>query len=210
VVAGVVRFVSRDVLQDAACVVRAVCASCLRGGGGRGAGHGCKGGAVRRAGPLAGFLLRRAYTDVFLSAWLRRSWRWTWWRGWCGVARGTAHQGRRVLRLGRGGGAQSGDASPDLARDDDIWLLRCSRFAGRGVSEGRFALEDGQASVVEQKGFGDAVMKDSDVAVVEKENAEDCTRLPAPCHAGTVKQRTRVVWREYDEQCRIMRQAVQA
>ena len=78
------------------------------------------------------------------------------------------------------------------------------------MSEGRFALEDGQASVVEQKGFGDAVMKDSDVAVVEKENAKDCTRLPAPCHAGTVKQRTRVVRREYDEQCRFMRQAVQA
>jgi len=53
-------------------------------------------------------------------------------------------------------------------------------------------------------------MKDSDVAVVERKTVEDCTRLPAPCHAGTVRKRTRVVWREYDEKRRFMRQAVQA
>jgi len=68
VVAGVVRFVSRDVLQDAACVGCVAGAFCRRGSDGRGAGHGCKGGAVYRAGPLAGCLLRGAYTDVFLSA----------------------------------------------------------------------------------------------------------------------------------------------
>ena len=53
-------------------------------------------------------------------------------------------------------------------------------------------------------------MKDSDVAVVEQKTVEDCTRIPAPCHAGTVKKRTRVEWCEYDEQSRFMRQVGQA
>ena len=39
------------------------------------------------------------------------------------MERGTASQGRRVMRLKRGSGAQSWDLSPDSARDDDNWLL---------------------------------------------------------------------------------------
>jgi len=47
-VAGVVRFVSRDGVQVAACAWRAAGAVCRRRGGGRGGGHGGGGGAVCR------------------------------------------------------------------------------------------------------------------------------------------------------------------
>jgi len=53
-------------------------------------------------------------------------------------------------------------------------------------------------------------MKDLDVAVVEQKAAEDCTRLPELCHAGTEKKRARVEWCEYDEKRSFTRQVGQA
>jgi len=89
-VARVVRFDVWDCVHVAACVRRAVCAFRRRGGGGRASGRGGGGGAVRRLGRRACCRLRGACSLCFLSAWLWLTGSWTWWRGGCGLFRGTS------------------------------------------------------------------------------------------------------------------------
>jgi len=80
-VAGVVWFVPRDGVHVAACVWRAAGAVCRRRGG--------RGGSVCPAGRCARWGLCSACTWCCLLSSRWRTWRWTWWRGWCGMFRGT-------------------------------------------------------------------------------------------------------------------------
>jgi len=80
--------------QVAPCVRCAAGAPSRRGGGGscggRRAGSGGGGGVACRVGRRACCRLREACISCFLTAWRWLTGSWTWWRGWCGLFRGTS------------------------------------------------------------------------------------------------------------------------
>jgi len=118
VVSGLVQLVVWHGMQVAACRRRAVCTFCRRGGGGRGAGRGVGVGAACRVARLARCRLRSVCHWFLMVAWLRRTWSWTWWRGWCGLSRGT------VCKLPHARGVQLvlivGVTAADVAADDEV------------------------------------------------------------------------------------------
>jgi len=136
-----------DSMEVAACRRRAVCAFCRRGGGGRGAGRGVGVGAACRVARLARCRLRSACHWFIMVAWRRRTWSWTWCRGWCSLSSGTARTLPLAFRvpLVLNGGVAAAYVELDVVEGvvllvewDGVQVAACARRAA-----GTFCRSDG-------------------------------------------------------------------